>query len=179
MKNLPLRLLELAVVVAMVLLIWSNVMLRRENAGLRIALEQSRRMASSRVFHPGERFEFGGLVSPNGTVMTPSQAPRGRQLVLVVDPNCGTCEEAAGELRALPLSKAVPPVIVSTGNEAETAAFAKRLDVAGLVFRTPESLAPEVRTKYSKTPQVFLVNGGMITTVCGSVGECATRIQSR
>jgi hypothetical protein len=179
MKNLPLRILEIAVVVAVVVLIWSNVMLRRENAGLRIAVEQSRRMASSRVFHPGERFEFGGLVAPNGTVMTPSQAPRGRQLVLVVDPNCSVCEEAAEELRKAPLSKAVPPVIVSTGNASETAAFEKRLNVAGLVFRTPESLAPEVRTKYSKTPQVFLVNGGMVTTVCGSVGECAARVQSK
>jgi hypothetical protein len=89
------------------------------------------------------------------------------------------CEQAAKELRAQPRSKALPPVIVSTGSEAETAAFAKRVDVTGVTFRTPESLAPEVRTKYSKTPQVFLVNGGMVTRVCGSVVECASTGQSK
>jgi hypothetical protein len=175
MKNLPLRLLEATVVVAIAVLIWSNLSLRRDNTALRRALQQSRMMASSTVFHPGERFDYGGLIAPNGKVMTPEQAPHGRQLVLVVDPTCGSCEEAAGEIASRRRSMKVPPVIVSIGNAADTDAFTKRLALPGLVFRTPESLAPQVRTKFAKAPQVFLVTGGIVSTVCGSVGECIAR----
>jgi hypothetical protein len=177
MKNIPLRIVEAAVVVAFGILIWSNLALRRENVALRRVLEQSRMMASSTIFHPGERFDYAGLIAPNGLVMTPAQAPRGRQLVLVVDPTCGSCDEAAGEIRRRRRSMTVPPVIVSTGNAADTAAFTKRLDLPGLVFRTPDALAAQVRTKFAKAPQVFLVTQGTVTTVCDSVDECIARVR--
>ena len=172
MKNLPLCLLEAAVVVAMALLIWTNLALRRENDGLRHALELSRRAASSRVFHPGERFEYAGLVAPGGGVLQQGQMAAERQLVLIVDPSCGTCEEETRELRARRHDGSMPPMIVSTGTAADTAAFAQRLDVTGITFRLSESVAPEVRVKYSRTPQVFVAARGTVMTVCASVAGC-------
>ncbi|HEY0141818.1 MAG TPA: hypothetical protein VGF48_13045 [Thermoanaerobaculia bacterium] len=175
MKNISLRIVESAVVVAFGALLWSNFNLRRDNTALRRAIEQTRMRTSSTIFHPGERFEYGGLIAPNGLVMTPAQAPRGRQLVLVVDPTCGSCDEAASEIRDRRRSMIVPPVVVSTGNAVDTAAFAKRLNLVGLVFRTPDTLAPQVRTKFAKTPQVFFVTRGTVTAVCASVEECLAR----
>jgi hypothetical protein len=175
MKNILVRIVEVAVVVAFGILIWSNLAMRRENVALRHAVDQLRLMGSSTIFHPGERFDYAGLIAPNGLVMKPGQAPRGNQLVLIVDPACGACDEAADEIRKRRSSMNVPPVIVSTGTAVDTAVFTKRHDLPGLVFRAPDALAPQVRTKFAKTPQVFLVTHGSVTTVCGSVEECIGR----
>ena len=167
------RILETLVVVAFAALIVNNISLHRQVKGMQQALAFARRSHAGKLFESGEPFEGIGLIAPNGhEIISDESLPAGREVILIVNPSCGTCEEAASDAARIRQSAKVPLIVVSNGNAADTSAFANRHGIAGITFRATDTTAPTLRRKLSSSPQVLLADGRRILRTCTSVAEC-------
>jgi len=167
------RTLEAAVVVAFVVLIANNILLHKQIKSMQAALKFARRSHAGRLFESGEPFEGIGLIGPNGREILSDEAlPAGRKVILIVNPLCETCEEAARDAAKIRERAGTPLIIVSNGNAQDTAAFANRFGLAGITFRATPTTAPTLRRKLESTPQVLLSDDRRIIQTCTSVAEC-------
>jgi hypothetical protein len=179
-KSFLTRALEVAIVIAFVALIVMNFRLRREldqaRAEIRSFATAMGRMNSSSgrgAFLAGDRVATTELVACAACGTQPW--PNGRKMMLVVNPECASCDEAIGSLKAaMPLK--VGHVIVSTGDEASTLRLAHQHQLGPAMFRIPREARQ--RTKYMKTPQVLLVDGEKVVASCQNVQECGALVAS-
>ncbi|HEY0143330.1 MAG TPA: hypothetical protein VGF48_20725 [Thermoanaerobaculia bacterium] len=170
------RIFEAAVVIAFAALIFMNYRLRRELdqaraevRGLADALGRVSSGTSRGSFVQGDSVATKELVACAACGTQPW--PEGRKMMLVVNPECASCDEAINNLKAaMPLK--VPHVIVSTGDEASTLRLAHAHKLGSAMFRIPRQ-APQ-RVKYMKTPQVMLVDGTSVVASCQNVQQCAS-----
>ena len=181
MKSVLGRVLEIAVVVAMVALILLNVKLRRdlqqaraEVEGLARALESAQ--GSSRFFIKGDTVDASELI-PCATCRTATARwPAGQKVMIVVNPSCPSCETAITSLQeALPTLR-LPYVIVSTEDDASTEKLIQKYQLRGAVLRIPRHARQHA--KYRKSPQIVLVDGAGVRASCTSVAQCAAMASS-
>ena len=159
------RILEAAVVIGFVFLLVWNLRLRAELKALRA---ETRTIASvTRSFQRGDAFTSEQL-APCSSCAT-AAFPQGLKMVVVVNPSCESCEEVAGELEKVLPTTRVPPVIVSTGDDASTGKFSRKHGFGRFTFL----IAPKTsRQPFLTTPQVFLANATRVIARCRSVAKC-------
>jgi hypothetical protein len=169
------RILELAVVAAIVTLIVVNVRQKRELRDLRQALAYARRVHAGRLFEAGERFEGIGLIAPTGReIVSDESLPKGIKVIVVVDPDCESCSAPAHEVEDLRFRAPVPPIVISVGGAAQTAAFARRFHIDPVTFRLAPATSRTIARKLSGTPQILLVNDRSVIRSCSKVSDCVT-----
>lgn len=176
MKNILGRLIEIAIVVAMMALIVMNFRLRRdlqqahaEMRGLAKALEAAE--GEKRYFRPGDTIDTKDLVPCATCRSVAATWPSGRKIVVILNPSCPSCTETVAGLKSMLPTLSLPYVIVSTDDDSSTENLVRRYELQGAVLRITRR-APQYM-KYAKSPQVVLVNGMAVTARCQSVAQCA------
>ena len=164
-KAIAARVLEVAVVVAIGALIWSNYTLRA-----RVLRAQSARPAEAlRAFAVGERFDRVPVVRPDGSAQT-LDLTSGRTLVAVLNPSCGSCQTSLAQLGAgSPLSSIVFAAKDSPPGLPEAAAKA---GLGDRVYTISSAASPQFRERFVVNPQIFVVDRGKVVRICDSVAEC-------
>ena len=148
--------LEGAVVVVFVLLIWNNYSLRQQQRLM------AKAMAQGRGFAPKDSIAEVNTIDLSGR---PAQLHlgQGRHVVAVVDPRCDSCQELVATLRPSPdllvVSLAPPEVMRPMATRAGLASAAHTL-------RQP------IARPWLTYPQLFVVDRGTVVRTCLTVAEC-------
>jgi hypothetical protein len=153
--------LEAAVVVVFVLLIWNNYTLRRQQA--RSAAGAA---APARGFVPKDVIETIPTVALDGTRGTLDLRPS-RSVVAVVDPRCESCKELIATLRPQPDLH-----VLSVAPPAETRAMAEQAGLTAVTRTLGEPLPAKAAAQLRNYPQVFVVDRGKVVRTCATVAEC-------
>ena len=148
--------LEGAVVVVFVLLIWNNYTLRQQQRIM------AKAMSHGRGFAPQDSIGDVATVELSGR---PAQLHlgQGRHVVAVVDPRCDSCRELVATLRPS------PDLVVMTLAPPELAR--PMAAQAGLTAMT-HSLRQPLARPWLVYPQVFVVDRGKVVRTCLTVAEC-------
>lgn len=175
MKNVLVRLLEVAVAASMVVLILLNFKLRRDLEIARAELRNRAKVESAdgpkRFFQQGDKVDPMVLV-PCATCRTSTANwPAGQKVMIVVNPSCPSCETAITSLQAALPTLRLPFVIVSTDDDSSTEKLVQKYKLRGAVLRIPRN-APQ-HFKYAKSPQIVLVDEADVRANCESVAQCA------
>ena len=164
-KTIAGRALEVAVVIAIGGLIWSNYTLRARGARA-----QSARPATLQAFAVGERFDRIPVVRADGSAQT-LDLTAGRTLVAVLNPSCGSCQTSLAQLGAIsPLPSIVFAAKDSPPGLPEAAAKAGLRD---RVYTVATAASPQFRERFVVNPQIFVVDRGKVVRTCASVAECS------
>lgn len=153
--------LEAAVVVLFVLLIWNNFALRRQARAAAVpSIRQHAFVARDAVAYV-PTIDLAG--KPGGLDLR-----SGRTIVAIVDPRCESCRELIATLRG-----ATGLRVLSVAPVAETR---KMADEAGLaastsVLGTP--LPKPIEAQLQIYPQLFIVDHGKVVRTCMTFAECA------
>ena len=145
--------LEIAVVAALLVLVWQNTQLRRK-VGLAM------RSAAPR-FHAGDSLPGLQVIDLTGKPQT-LRFREGRVVVALVDPGCGSCQAVIQSLRSVPTAR-----IISV------------TDLAGtqpLLRGTPNAYVSDprdpLRRHFGKVPQIFVVEQEKVMRTCATAPEC-------
>jgi hypothetical protein len=153
-------LLELAVVVVFLFLIWNNYTLRRRPAA-------GVTPPSSRGFVPKDFVESIPTIALDGTRGS-IDLRQSRAVVALVDPRCESCKEIIATLRPQPdlhvLSVAPMPETRTMATQAGLTAVTRILDEP----RIPERNG----VQFHIYPQVFVVDHGKVVRTCATIAEC-------
>lgn len=161
------RTLEAIVLIAVVVLVWSNYMLRK-----RINTPAFGPAAGIRAFAVGERLTRVPVTQPGRPKHVLDFTAR-RALVAVVDPSCGTCQSIVAAIAA---TKPLEPVLFTARESApELVRRAAPLGLSDRVFALDPSLPPKFQDRFVINPQVFIVDRSKIVRVCDTVQECTDR----
>ena len=151
-------LLEVAVVVVFVFLIWNNYTLRRQQNRSAAAVKSARGFAV--------REQVGAIPA-----MTLDGKQRdldlraSRGIVAIVNPSCESCRELVASTRG------VPDVhVLSVASAEETRAMAKDLSPNTRVL--PKGLGGELGQRLQIYPQLFVIDRGEIVRICKDIREC-------
>jgi hypothetical protein len=146
--------LEGAVVVVFMLLIWNNYSLRQQQKMM------AKAMGQGRAFIPKDAI---GEVNTTDLSGRPARLHlgQGRHVVAVVDPRCDSCRELVASLRPSP-----DLLVVSTAPPEVMRPMAMR---AGL---PAHSLRQPIARPWLTYPQLFVVDGGKVVRTCLTVAEC-------
>lgn len=154
--NLLRTLLEAAVVVVFVLLVWNNWTLRRQ---------QTRAAAVTRSEHAFVVKEHIGVIPATGLDgrRRDLDLRNTRAVVAVVDPRCESCREILAAARDVPNLH-----VLSVAPLAETREGGMPASASVIVQPVPEALKPRLAI----FPQLFVIDHGQIVRTCANVREC-------
>lgn len=151
----PRRILEGAVIVVFLLLIWNNAVLRRQ-VGASAAPAGRHGFSVKDVIRTVPAHDLSG--KPRVVDLQ-----SGRTIVAIVDPRCESCRELVAALhgaRGVQLISLAPPD--ETRVMAETAGLAASTSV----------LTDDAPARFHIYPQLFVVERGLVVRTCATVGEC-------
>jgi hypothetical protein len=159
-RPLPLlrTLLEVAVVVVFVLLVWNNFTLRRQQSRAAAAVKSSRGL--------NVRDQIGAIPA-----MALDGTPRDldlrttRGIVAIVNPGCESCRELMASTRGMP-----DVHLLSVASLEETRANAQALGPNARVV--PPGVSGELGTRLQIYPQLFVIDRGEIVRTCAKIQEC-------
>ena len=159
-RPLPLlrALLEGAVVVVFVLLIWNNFTLRRQSTRAAAAAK------SFRGFAVHERLGAIPALALDGR-QNDLDLRASRGTVAIVNPGCESCRELVASLRGV---KDVH--VLSAASLAETRAAANLLGPEARVI--PDSVSGAFGAQLKTYPQLFVIDHGEIVRTCARIAEC-------
>ncbi|HEU4889192.1 MAG TPA: hypothetical protein VFV49_15000 [Thermoanaerobaculia bacterium] len=153
-------LLEAAVIVVFLLLIWNNYTLRRQQpAGAQGA-------SPARGFIPKDLLETIPTVALDGKPGT-LDLRQSRSVVAIVDPRCESCKELIATLRPQPGLH-----VLSVAPLAETRTMAAQSNLTAVTRILGEPLPDRIGAQFHVYPQVFVVDRGKVVRTCATVGEC-------
>ncbi len=159
-RALPLlrTLLEAAVIVVFVLLIWNNFTLRRQQSRSAAAVKTTRGFA---------------VLEKLGAI--PAQSLDGKQndldlrsargVVAIVNPSCDSCRELVASMRGVPGVH-----VLSVASLEETRAMVKVLGPDTRVI--PRNVGGALGSRLMVYPQLFVIDHGEIVRTCARVEEC-------
>jgi hypothetical protein len=151
-------LLESAVVVVFVLLVWSNLSLRRQHGHAAAAVR------SARAFTVHDSISALPVVELSGAAGTLPLG--GRTIVAIVDPRCESCRELLARIRP---DSGVQ--VLSVAPLAETQTMARDTGLAAVTHMLGNPQPPDPRLQIY--PQLFVVDQGHVVRTCASIVECA------
>lgn len=161
-RTLPVlkTILEVAVVIVFVLLVWNNFSLRRQ---------QSRAAAAKKSGH--------GFVARERVGAIPATALDGtrrdldlrntRAVVAIVNPSCDSCREILNAVRG-----ATDVHVLSVGSLAETQAMAKDLGLGATASVVAQPVPKGLASRLQIYPQLFVLDGGEVVRTCARIEEC-------
>ena len=145
--------LEIAVVAALLFLVWQNAQLRRK---VRLAM----RSAAPR-FQAGDSLPGLQVIDLTGKPQT-LRFQEGRVVVALVDPGCGSCEAVIRDLRSVPTAR-----IISVADLVRT---------EPLLRGTPNAYVSDprdpLRRHFAKLPQILVVENEKVMRTCATAREC-------
>lgn len=153
-------LLELAVVVVFLLLIWNNYTLRRQ------PVQGSAGAGPIRGFVPKDFIESIPTVALDGTRGT-LDLRQSRNVVAIVDPRCESCKALIATLRPQPGLH-----VISVAPLAETRTMASAAGLAAITRSLGEPLPARTAAQLHNYPQVFVVDRGQVVRTCATIAEC-------
>ena len=178
MLTLVVRLLAAGSVLAFLGMAYGNYRLRERVQLLENSLRRAHQQASSRVVRAGESFESLRVLDTAGAPrLLDARGHEAGALVVVVNPECASCEAATAEVRARVRAKSRQPVwLVSLADAEATRDFARRHGLEELTYHLPEDVNPFLRQRLSSVPQVFVVDSReKVIRACQTVAECTAR----
>ncbi|HWW62348.1 MAG TPA: hypothetical protein VN181_13330, partial [Thermoanaerobaculia bacterium] len=107
-------------------------------------------------------------------IVSDESLPKGVKVIVVLDPDCESCNAPAHEVEELRFRAPVPPIVISVGDAAQTAAFASRFHIAPVTFRVAPATSRTIARKLSGTPQILLVDDRSVIRSCSKVSDCVT-----
>lgn len=145
--------LEIALAAALLFLVWQNAQLRRKAT---LAM----RSAATR-FHAGDSLPGLQVIDLAGKPQT-LRFQKGRVVVALVDPGCGSCAAVIRDLRPVATARIISVVdLAATGP---------------LLRGTPNAYVSDrgdpLRRQFGKVPQIFVVEQGTVMRTCASAREC-------
>lgn len=152
--------LEAAVVVVFLLLIWNNYTLRRQQA------RPAGGPAPARGFIPKDVIESVPTVALDGARGT-LDLRRSRSVVAIVDPRCESCKELIATLRPQPDLH-----VLSVAPLPETRTMAEQSGLTSATRILGEPLPANVAAQLQNYPQLFVVDLGKVVRTCATVAEC-------
>lgn len=159
-RPLPLlrALLEVAVVVLFVLLIWNNFTLRRQ---------QSRAAAASKSARHFGVYEQIGAIPAMSLDGRPGDIDlrNTRGIVAIVNPGCESCRELVASTRGM-----TDVHVLSVASLEETRALGNNLGPNTRVLRQP--VAGALGARLQTYPQLFVIDRGHIVRTCARIAEC-------
>jgi len=159
-RTLPLlrALLEVAVVVVFVLLIWNNFTLRRQQTRAAAAVKIARGFA---VHEQLGAIPATTLDGKRGDL----DLRNARGIVAIVNPSCDSCRELVASARNAP-----DVHVLSAASLAETRALAKDLGPNTRVVAP--NVGGELGARLKVYPQLFVIDRGRIVRTCAQIAEC-------
>jgi hypothetical protein len=162
------RILEALVLMAVVVLVWSNYTLRR-----RLKTPAFPPSAEVRAFAVGERLTRVPVTRPDRRAAHVLDFTKRRALVVVVNPSCGTCQSIVEAVASAELLE--PVVFTARESAAELARGAAPLGLSDRIFALDPSLPRKFQDRFVINPQVFIVDHGKVVRTCQNVKECTDR----
>ena len=150
-------LLEIAVVVVFLLLVWNNYTLRQQQTRGPVGAGPTRGFIPKEVVAPIPTVALDGT---RGTL----DLRQSRSVVAIVDPRCESCKEIIATLRPQPNLH-----VLSVAPLEETRAMASQ---SGLTTITRTLVEPYPSAQFHTYPQVFVVDRGRVVRTCATVNEC-------
>lgn len=147
------RVLEVAVVAALLFLAWQNAQLRRKATLLM-------RSAAPR-FQAGDSLPALQVIDLTGKPRT-LRFQEGRVVVALVDPGCGSCQEVIRGLRSVPTARIISVVDLPATEP--------------LLRGTPNAYVGDprdpLRRQFGKVPQILIVEQEKVMRTCVTAREC-------
>jgi hypothetical protein len=153
-------LLEAAVVVVFLLLIWSNFTLRRQARAAAIPT------ISQHGFVPRDFIRTIPVLDVNGNAGT-LDLQRGRTIVAIVDPRCDSCRELVVSMRGTPGIR-----VLSMAPREETRKMAEQSGLTAVTSMLGKPLPTRLESQLQIYPQLFVVDGGKVVRSCATLAEC-------
>lgn len=147
-------LLEGAVVVMFLLLIWSNYTLRRQARAAAIPT------VSQHGFVPRDYVESIPVIDLQGQTST-LDLRNGRTTIAIVDPRCDSCRELVASMHG---DAEVRVISMSPAVESKT--------LGPQTLMLGKSLPQRLESKLQIYPQLFVVERGKVVRSCASMAEC-------
>ena len=159
-RPLPLLrgLLEGAVVLVFVLLIWNNFTLRRQQTGAAAAVKTTRGF--------GVHEQLGAIPA-----MTLDGKPgdldlrSARGIVAIVNPSCDSCRTLMASTRGM-----ADVHVLSVASLEETRAVAA--DLGSHVRVVPRKVGGALGSRLQVYPQLFIIDRGQVVRTCATIAEC-------
>ena len=153
-------LLEGAVVVLFLLLIWNNYTLRRQARAAAITVSEHGFTARD-VFPPAVP-----VIDVGGKAQT-LDLRTARTTVAIVDPRCDSCRELVRTLRGASAVR-----VLSVAPLDETRRLAQQSRLVQATFALGQSLPRRFDSKLRIYPQLFIVDRGKVVRSCATLAEC-------
>lgn len=153
-------LLEAAVVVVFVLLIWNNYTLRRQQT------RGTPETTPKRGFVPKDSIESIPTIALDGKPGT-LDLRQSRSVIAVVDPRCESCKELIATLRPQPNLH-----VLSVAPLPETRTMATQSGLTAITRSLGEHPPTRTGTQFHVYPQVFVVDRGKVVRTCATIDEC-------
>jgi len=157
--------LESAVVVVFLLLIWQNYSLRRRSALSAAAVKNVRAFG---VHDSIDELPVLDLAGGRTTLRFD-----GRTIVAIVDPGCDSCRQLLAEIHA---DSGVQVLSVATVAQTRTIAEAGGLTAVTHVLSEP--VPARIEPQLHVYPQLFVVENHRVVRTCVSLAECAPVLRS-
>jgi hypothetical protein len=154
-------LLEGAVVVVFMLLVWSNFTLRRQARAAAIPT------VSQHGFVPRDALRTIPIVDVNGKPGT-LDLQRGRTIVAIVDPRCESCRALVDSMRG----SASGIRILSMAPLAETREMAQKTGLTPAIAMLGQPIPRRLESQLQIYPQLFIVDSGKVVRSCATLEEC-------
>lgn len=149
-------LLEAAVVLVFVLLVWSNYTLRRQQTRAAAAVR------NEHAFVTGERIGVIPTLALDGT-RRDLDLRTTRAVVAIVDPRCDSCRALLADVRGMPDVR-----VISVAPLHETRAG----DVPPTTLVLPPPLPAGLASRFGVFPQLLVIDRGAVVRTCANVAEC-------
>jgi hypothetical protein len=156
---------RIAVAAAVLIQLVALVLVVRQNAKLRRQI--GARTASLNRLAPGDRVGRLPLITLTGQ-QKPADFTKGRRILAIVDPTCGSCVRTMNEVHADPTA-----TVVSVATAAVTTPIAEKAGIASMTYTLDHAkLPPAMAQRLRYFPQVVLIDRGIVMRTCKSVAEC-------
>jgi hypothetical protein len=161
-RTLPVlkTILEVAVVVVFVLLVWNNYSLRRQ---------QIRAAAAKKSAHGFVAREQVGVIPATALDGRPRDLDlrATRAVVAIVNPSCDSCREILKAVRG-----ASDVRVLSIASLAETQAAAQDLGLGATTSVVAQPLPKGLASRLQIYPQLFVLDRGEVVRTCARIEEC-------
>ncbi|HEV7238829.1 MAG TPA: hypothetical protein VGQ36_06275 [Thermoanaerobaculia bacterium] len=162
-RTLPVlkTILEVAVVVVFVLLIWNNFALRRQ--------QQVRAAAAAKGLRGFTVREQVGVIPATALDGTKRDLDlrNTRAVVAIVNPSCDSCREILTSVRNAPDVR-----VLSVASLEETRAMAKDLGLGATTSVVAQPLPKALASRLQIYPQLFVLDRGEVVRTCARIEEC-------
>ncbi|MFP5247116.1 MAG: hypothetical protein ACLGH0_10520 [Thermoanaerobaculia bacterium] len=152
--------LEAAVVVVFLLLVWSNYKLRQDQQ------REAGAAKSRRGFVVKDHISTIPTLDLTGQ-RSELDLSQGRKIVAIIDPRCESCRELIQTLRG---TKDVH--ILSVATPEETSHVARGFGLASMTRSIAKPLPEKIEGQLHIYPQLFVVDHGQVVRTCVKLSEC-------